>query len=67
MYLEGRKRFFFVLDNSNKVFILFRCGYRIFTQKYPHSDLDDPKNYGDLLRTILLAVQNKRPCQNLCS
>ncbi len=46
---------------------IFRCGYLIFSQEGSHSDLDDGKNYEELLRVITTAVKNKRRCQGLCS
>ena len=48
---------------------IFRCGFLIFTQSDPQSDLNDEKNYQELLRVLTTAVKNrnKRGCQGLCS
>ncbi|CAF0758734.1 unnamed protein product [Adineta ricciae] len=48
-------------------YVFGRCGYLIYTQEHPNSNLDDVSNYQDLLRIITTAVKNKRRCQNLCS
>ncbi|UJR27387.1 hypothetical protein I4U23_008677 [Adineta vaga] len=48
-------------------YVFGRCGYMIYTQEYPNSDLDNLKNYEELLRIITTAVKNKRRCQNICS
>ncbi|CAF3659097.1 unnamed protein product [Adineta steineri] len=48
-------------------YVFGRCGYLIFSQEYPDSNLSDGKNYQELLRVITTAVKNKRRCQNVCS
>ncbi|CAF0824757.1 unnamed protein product [Rotaria sp. Silwood1] len=51
------------LDN----FVFGRCGYLGFTQEPPNSNLEDRKNYRELLQHIKTAVKHKRRCQRLCS
>jgi len=48
-------------------FLLIRCGYLLFNQDGSNIDLENGKNYHELLRVITTAVKNKRRCQGLCS
>ena len=64
-YLDGRE--IFSLDYFKDLACIFRCGYLIYSQEDAQKDLENGKNYQDLLRVITTAVKNKRRCQGLCS
>lgn len=39
----------------------------IYSQEDAQTNLENGRNYQDLLRVITTAVKNKRRCQGLCS
>ena len=67
MYLEGKKQKYFNFIIKKEICFVFRCGYVIFTQDKSNSDLENGKNYQELIRVITTALKNKRRCQGLCS
>lgn len=50
-----------------KMFVYFRCGYLIFAQEHPNTNLEDARNYQDLIRNVKTALRQKRRCERLCS
>ena len=48
-------------------FVLFSCGYLIYSQDDNEADLDNAENFQDLTRVLTTAVKNKRRCTRLCS
>lgn len=56
-----------VLNKLKVFYYIFRCGYLIFSQDGSKANLENGKNYQELLRILTTAVKNKRRCQALCS
>ncbi|CAF3323128.1 unnamed protein product [Rotaria socialis] len=54
-------------EHSADNFIFGRCGYLVFAQERSNSNLQDGKNYKELVRNIKLAMRGKRRCERLCS
>ncbi|CAF1356243.1 unnamed protein product [Adineta steineri] len=47
--------------------IIGRCGYLVYSQSYPHSNIEEETNYQQLLRVIISVVKFKQPCPTMCS
>ncbi|CAF0722442.1 unnamed protein product [Adineta ricciae] len=46
--------------------IFGRCGYLVYTQTFPQSNIEDETNYQQLLRAIISVSKYKQPCPTMC-
>ncbi|UJR21512.1 hypothetical protein I4U23_024598 [Adineta vaga] len=64
-YLPGMNYGYYGQRLNNLIF--GRCGYLVYSQTYPQSNLEEETNYQQLLRIIIAVAKYKQPCPTMCS